>query len=81
MTRPSKPGEEVAVMLRADSPASDTLEIATINYCGPVYIKLNDGRLFSTIGGVSLLNDVKRVIVPASDKHRVAISQNTRQSA
>jgi hypothetical protein len=68
-----KVGEEVAILPTTESPPADTLEICVLSHVGPVYVQTQDGRLFATIGGISLLSDRKRAIVPATDSHRESL--------
>jgi len=66
-------GSYVAIMPRDTSPAADVLEIATVLFAGPIYIQLFDGRMYSTIGGKSLIAPKTTYIVPATDEHRAAL--------
>ncbi|HEY2826095.1 MAG TPA: hypothetical protein VGJ04_00725 [Pirellulales bacterium] len=76
-----KPGDQVAVLPGASSPAEDVLEIAPVSYVGPVYIQLVDGRNHATLGGKSLLEKVVTYIMPVTDEHRAAMEVKCSTSA
>jgi hypothetical protein len=76
-----KPGDEVAIMPSATSPSGDVLEIARIAVASAVYIQLDAGRMYATIGGKSLLAKPVTYIVPATDVHREALAAKRPQSA
>ncbi len=63
--------KEVAVMPYQDAPCVEVLEIAGVQRVGLVYVQLDDGRTFATIGGGGLLTT--GCIVPATDEHRAAL--------
>jgi hypothetical protein len=62
--------KEVAVMPRQGAPTHEVLEIANVKHVGPVYVQLDDGRTFATIGGAGLLTT--GCIVPVTDELRQA---------
>ena len=64
-------GEDVAILPRSDSPASEVLDIQTISTAGLVYFILADGQMFKRIGGELL--DGCTFIVPATEQHRAAL--------
>ncbi len=66
-------GDRVAILPAKDSPARDVLEVATIRYIGEVYLELEDGRIYATIGGNSLVANRRTYAVPATDEHRSAL--------
>jgi hypothetical protein len=76
-----KPGDEVAIMPSATSPAGDVLGIARVVVVSAVYIQLDEGRMYATIGGKSLLTKPVTYIVPATDEHRAALAAKRPQSA
>jgi hypothetical protein len=63
-----KSGEEVAVT----SATGHTVELATINHAGPVFVQLTDGRMYATSDGVGL--NTNGYIVAATDEHRAALA-------
>jgi hypothetical protein len=71
-------GDEVAVIPRADSAPSETIEITTVAFATSVFVQLADGRMFATIGGKCLGSE--GYIVPATDEHRAALKRKRRQS-
>ncbi len=73
------PGQEVAILPHCEASPDEVLEIAAIQYAGPVYIQLADGRMFATIGGNGL--DTAGCIVLATDEHRAALADKKSRSA
>src|ERR1700733_9407715 len=69
-------GDQVAILPTVRSLASDVLEIATIRYISDVFLQLEDGRMFGTIGGKSLNSSRVSYAVPPTDEHRAALSDN-----
>jgi hypothetical protein len=63
--------KEVAVMPQQGAPPIEVLEIAGVKHVGLVYVQLDDGRTFATIGGTGLLTT--GCIVPVTDEHREAL--------
>jgi hypothetical protein len=63
-------GDQVAILPAKNSPARDVLEVATIKRIGEVYLELEDGRIYATIGGKSLVSKRLTYAVPATDEHR-----------
>lgn len=47
-------GTEVAVMRSLSAAPEEILAIARISYAGPVFVQLDDGSLFATLGGTGL---------------------------
>ena len=76
-----KPGDEVAIMPSTTSPCGDVLEIARIVTVNAVYIQIEAGRMYATIGGKSLLTKAVTYIVPATDVYRAAYAAKHQQSA
>jgi hypothetical protein len=74
-------GTEVALMPRLSAAPDEILAIARIAYAGPVFVQLDDGLLFATLGGTGL--DNKHCIVAATDAHYTAIRERAlcRQAA
>jgi hypothetical protein len=62
---------EVAVMPSDAAPPNQVLEIATVLHAGPVFVQLQDGRMFATIGGAGL--NTSGCIVLATSEHRTAL--------
>jgi hypothetical protein len=76
-----KPGDYVAIMPTESSPTAAVLEIAQIVVASNVYIQLNEGRMYATIGGKSLLKKPVTYIVPATVEHRAALEAKRSRSA
>jgi hypothetical protein len=64
--------KQVAVMPYDAAPADEVLEIADVKHVGLVFVQLEDGRTFATIGGAGLLY-TSGCIVVATDEHRAAL--------
>ena len=56
------------------APAGDVLENCADCFASAVYIQLDEGRMYATIGGKSLLTKPVTYIVPATDEHRAAFA-------
>jgi hypothetical protein len=69
-------GDPVAILPAKDSPARDVLEVARIKRIGEVYLELEDGRIFATLGGKSLVAKRLTYAVPATDEHRSALRRH-----
>ena len=65
---PVSAGDEVALMPRRLSTATEVLQIAKVTRASAVFIQIADGRAFSTIDGRGL--DSTCHIVPATEQHR-----------
>ena len=63
--------EMVAVLPSANAFPSEVLEIASVMHAGPVFIQLEDGRMFATLGGLGL--NTTGCIVAARDEHFEAL--------
>jgi hypothetical protein len=64
-------GDEVAVLPSASALPSQVLHLATVRYSGDVYVQLEDGRMFASLGGIGL--NTSGCIVPAGEEHRAAL--------
>jgi hypothetical protein len=61
------PGDEVAILPTSDSPASEVLDIKTVQHVGPAFIRLSDGQVFAQFGGAALYGPT--YIMPANEQH------------
>jgi hypothetical protein len=66
--------DEVAVLPSATAVPSEVLEIATVTHAGPVFIQIEDGRMFATLGGMGLNNHC--YIVAVRQEHRRALGEH-----
>jgi hypothetical protein len=62
-------GQEVAVL------TGDAVELARINHAGPVFVRLADGRIYATLGGIGLNTNSR--IVTATEEHRAALADRS----
>ena len=69
-------GDEVAILPRSDSPATDVLDIVPVGTVGPTFIKLSTGALYAQFGGAALYGTT--YIVRATDEHRAALKAKRR---
>ena len=69
-------GKEAAIMPHEAAFANEVLEIVKVRHAGPVFIQVEDGRMFATIGGNGL-NTTGHIVV-ATDEHRQALDARTR---
>jgi hypothetical protein len=65
--------DEVAILPSVNSRPSDVVEIAKIAHAGPVFVQLEDGRMFATLGGMGLNNHC--CIVAVRQEHRIALQR------
>jgi hypothetical protein len=68
-----KSDDEVAVLPSAHARPSEVIEIAKITHAGPVFVQLEDGRMFATLGGMGLNNHC--YIVAVRMEHRMALKR------
>jgi hypothetical protein len=66
-------GDEVAILPSTDATPAEVIEIATVARINRVYIELEDGRCYATIGGHCLLNGTNktlscRPLMPTSER-------------
>jgi hypothetical protein len=73
MFRSIKPDDDIAIMPASDSSIDEVLEIVSVKHAGDVFIQLVDGRMYSSIGGKSLLAKDVTYIVAATAAHRQAL--------
>jgi hypothetical protein len=71
--RELRPDDIVAILPTKDSPATDVLQIATVQYVGNAIIALADGRMYSKRYGHSMGTSSDGYIVPITDGHRAAM--------
>jgi hypothetical protein len=79
MNRYLAAGDEVAIMPSSTSLSAEVLEIAVIQYIGEVFMRLQDGRIYATIGGKSLAKQFLGFAVPATDEHQAALKSRGRK--
>jgi len=70
--------DEVAILPSPSSRPSEVLEIAKIMHSGPVFVQLEDGRMFATLGGMGLNNHC--CIVAVRYEHRVALQRRNHRA-
>jgi hypothetical protein len=69
-------GKEVAIMPHEAALPTEVLEIAKVRHAGPVFVQVEDGRMFATIGGNGL-NTTGHIVV-ATDEHRQVLDSRSR---
>ncbi len=67
-----KRGSEVAIVPLPNSPPHEAEELATVHRIWPKLIELTDGRFYATNGKAYSLASLG-YLVPATDKHRIAV--------
>lgn len=67
-------GDEVAVLKQPCDLPSDVVKIGVVQHAGPLYIQLQDGRVFAALGGIGL--NTSECIVPVREEHRAALRKN-----
>jgi hypothetical protein len=66
-----KQGDEVAILPSPEALPSQALKIVTVRFSGDIYVELDDGRMFASLGGLGL--NTSGCIVPAREEHRAAL--------
>ncbi len=68
-----KNGDEVAILPHNLASPSEVSEIAIVQHAGPLFIQLQDGRRFATLGGAGL--NCSGCLVEAGTEHREALAK------
>ena len=71
--------DEVAIMPRGSTAATEVIRIERVAYVGRAFIRTSDHHLFAVSDGSEVDLHSHRIIVPATAQHRVAWLEKTRK--